>query len=85
MSHFMRSFAVGQFNKLCPLPEEQRILVQQDNMLRNIRVIKVMCSVLCNDINIKNVACTLLMLKNRTQGTGFKLIQYLGQVESFEI
>jgi hypothetical protein len=40
MWHFVRSFAVGQFNKLCPLPEEQRILVQQDNMLRNICAIK---------------------------------------------
>jgi hypothetical protein len=51
MWHFVRSFAVGHFNKLCPLPEEQRILVHQDNMLRNIRAIKVMYSLLSNEIN----------------------------------
>lgn len=51
MWHFVRSFAVGQFNKLCPLSEEQRILVQQDNMLRNIRAIKVTFSLLSNEVN----------------------------------
>lgn len=47
----MRSFAVGQFDKLCPLPEEQRILVQEDSMLRNIRAIKVMFTLLSNETN----------------------------------
>jgi hypothetical protein len=40
MWHFVRSFAVGHFNKSCSLPEEQRILMQQDNVLRNLRAIK---------------------------------------------
>jgi hypothetical protein len=53
MWHFVRSFAVGQFNKLCPLPEEQRILVHQDNMLRNIRAIKVMFRLLSNETLMK--------------------------------
>jgi hypothetical protein len=41
MGHFVQSFAVSQFNKLCLLPEEQRVLTQQENILRNIRTIKV--------------------------------------------
>jgi hypothetical protein len=53
MWHFVRSFAVGQFNKSCPLPEEQRILVQQDSMLRNIRAIKVTLSLLSNETLMK--------------------------------
>jgi len=53
MWQFVRSFAVGQFNKLCPLPEEQRTLVQQDSMLRNIRAIKVMFSLLSDETLMK--------------------------------
>jgi len=53
MWHFVRSFAVGQFNKLCPLAEEQRILLQQDNVLRNIRAIKVMFSLLSIETLLK--------------------------------
>jgi hypothetical protein len=55
MWHFVRSFAVGQFNKSCSLPEEQRILMQQDNVLRNIRTIKVTFPLLSNEINILNI------------------------------
>jgi hypothetical protein len=61
MWHFVRSFAVGQFNKLCPLLEEQRTLVQQDNMLRNIRAIKVMFSFLISNFrHVLYVVCFLL-------------------------
>ncbi|KDR12439.1 Coiled-coil domain-containing protein 93, partial [Zootermopsis nevadensis] len=37
MGQFVQSFAITQFHKLCPLPEEQRVLTQQENILRNIR------------------------------------------------
>ncbi|XP_021932828.1 coiled-coil domain-containing protein 93 [Zootermopsis nevadensis] len=40
MGQFVQSFAITQFHKLCPLPEEQRVLTQQENILRNIRTIK---------------------------------------------
>lgn len=40
MGHFVQSFAVSQFNKLCPLIEKQRTLAQQENILRNILTIK---------------------------------------------
>ncbi|XP_069701680.1 coiled-coil domain-containing protein 93 isoform X2 [Periplaneta americana] len=40
MGDFVRSFAVSQFHKLCPLPEEQAVLAQQESILRNIRTIK---------------------------------------------
>jgi len=68
MWHFVRSFAVGQFNKLCPLPEEQRILVQQDNMLRNIRAIKVMFSLLSNEIN----SMQIISVEEQGAGQGFQ-------------
>jgi hypothetical protein len=41
MGQFVQSFAVSQFHKLCSLPEEQGVLAQQENILRNIRTIKV--------------------------------------------
>jgi hypothetical protein len=41
MGKFVQSFAVSQFHKFCPLPEEQKALTQQENILRNIRTIKV--------------------------------------------
>ncbi|PSN52794.1 Coiled-coil domain-containing protein 93 [Blattella germanica] len=40
MGDFVRSYAISQFRRLCPLPEEQNILTQQENILRNIRTIK---------------------------------------------
>jgi hypothetical protein len=41
MGHFVQSFAVSQFNKLCPFIEGQRVLTQQGSLLRNILTIKV--------------------------------------------
>ncbi|PNF38272.1 Coiled-coil domain-containing protein 93 [Cryptotermes secundus] len=40
MGHFVQSFGVSQFNKLCPLVEKQRVMTQQENILRNILTIK---------------------------------------------
>jgi hypothetical protein len=41
MGHFVQSFAVSQFNKLCSSVEKQRMLTQQENILQNILTIKV--------------------------------------------
>ena len=41
MGDIVRSYAISQFHKLCPLREEQNILAQQEDILKNIRVIKV--------------------------------------------
>jgi hypothetical protein len=73
MCHFVQSFAESQFSKLCPLPEEQRILMQQDNILRNIHAVKVTFSLLCEEINVLNIAYRLLILKSRVQGRCLKL------------
>ncbi|KAJ9598441.1 hypothetical protein L9F63_010885, partial [Diploptera punctata] len=40
MGDIVRSYAISQFHKFCPLPEEQNAKAQRENILKNIRIIK---------------------------------------------